>query len=165
LPQLRGVPVEPLGDEDALALGASVRAGLTADACEPLEPDSGMRDEAWSIDDGRSLVKLLCYRGAYNFGSSWFLLDSGGAITPLAFPIPAENSGSMDTTADLVNADLAASTGELGSFNKGRGIGDCGSNGRWRWDGQRFQLASYALMGDCRGVTPDLWPVLWRSVE
>ena len=164
LPQLRGVPAEPLGSEDAAALGARVRAGLPADTCEPLDPESDMRDEAWSVND-RALVQLLCYRGAYNFGSSWFLVD-GDAITPLAFPIPAESGGAaMDTTTDLVNAGLAAGTGQLSSFNKGRGIGDCGSNGQWRWDGRRFQLESYSLMGDCRGVTPDLWPVLWRSAE
>ncbi len=163
-PQLRGVPAEPLGTEDAADLGAEVRAGLTDDSCEPLDPESGMRDEAWGVDD-RALVKLLCYRGAYNFGSSWFLVD-GDAITALAFPIPAENGGAaMDSTADLVNADLAAGSGQLSSFNKGRGIGDCGSSGQWRWDGERFQLESYATMGDCRGVTPDLWPVLWRSAE
>lgn len=164
LPRVLGKPLEPLGAEDAAPLGATVRASLSADACEPLDPESGMRDEAWSMDD-RALVKLTCYRGAYNFGSSWFLID-GDAITPLAFPIPAENGGAtMDTTTDLVNADLAAGTGQLSSFSKGRGIGDCGNAGEWRWDGQRFQLAHYAMMGDCRGVTPDLWPVLWRSVE
>lgn len=164
LPHLLGKATEPLGPEDAAPLGADVRASLPADACEPLDPESGMRDEAWSVDD-RALVKVLCYGGAYNFGSSWFLVD-GDTITPLAFPIPAENGGAtMDTTTDLVNADLAAGTGQLNSFSKGRGIGDCGSSGQWRWDGQRFQLASYAMMGDCRGVTSDLWPVLWRSAE
>lgn len=164
LPSVRGTPAEPLGPEDAAPLGASVRASLEADACEPLDPESSMRDEAWDLGD-QTLVQLLCYRGAYNFGSSWFLVK-GEAITPLAFPIPAENgSATMDSTTDLVNAGFAAGTGQLSSFSKGRGIGDCGSSGEWRWDGQRFQLASYALMGDCRGVTSDLWPLLWRSAE
>jgi hypothetical protein len=164
LPLLRGTPAESVGDEDAVALGAVVRASLSADACEPLDPESSMRDEAWSVDD-RELVKLLCYRGAYNHGSSWYLVDSN-AITPLAFPIPAWNgSATMETTTDLVNADFDASSGRLSSFSKGRGIGDCGGAGVWRWDGQRFQLALYALMNGCRGVPPDLWPVLWRSVE
>ncbi|HWS28078.1 MAG TPA: DUF1176 domain-containing protein [Xanthomonadales bacterium] len=164
LPHVLGKPFEPLGPEDAAPLGADVRASLPADACEPLDPESGMRDEAWSVDD-RALVKLLCYRGAYNFGSSWFLVD-GDVITPLAFPLPAESGGAaMDSTTDLVNADFAAGSGQLSSFNRGRGIGDCGSSGQWRWDGQRFQLERYSLMGDCRGVAPDLWPVLWRSAE
>lgn len=82
-------------------LGADVRASLPADACEPLDPESGMRDEAWSVND-RELVKLVCYRGAYNYGSSWFLVDSKAAM-PLTFPIPAANGGAvMDTTTDLV---------------------------------------------------------------
>lgn len=163
LPHLRSVAVEPLGPEDAIAVGASVRADLPDDACEPLDPDLGIGDEAWSTDD-RTLVKLICYRGAYNFGSSWFLVDSK-AVTPLTFPIPADDGGApMDTTTDLVNAELDAN-GNLSSFYKGRGIGDCGATGRWRWDGQTFQLASYALMRDCRGVTPDLWPLLWRSAD
>ena len=164
LPRLVGKPAEPLGPEDAAPLGDSVRAGLPADTCEPLDPDSSMRDEAWDVGD-RTLVKLLCYRGAYNYGSSWFLVD-GKTITPLTFPTPSANgSATMDSTTDLVNADLAADSGRLRSFSKGRGIGDCGDSGEWRWDGQRFQLASYVLMGDCRGVATDLWPVLWRSAE
>ncbi len=163
LSRLRSLAVEPLGPEDAVAVGASVRADLPGDTCEPLDPDTSMRDEAWTTDD-RTLVKLICYRGAYNFGSSWFLVDSKAA-TPLTFPIPAGDRGTgIDTTTDLVNAELAAN-GSLSSFSKGRGIGDCGSTGQWRWNGQAFQLARYALMGDCRGVTPDLWPVLWRSAE
>jgi hypothetical protein len=40
-PQLRGVPAEPLGTEDAADLGAEVRAGLTDDSCEPLGPGIG----------------------------------------------------------------------------------------------------------------------------
>jgi hypothetical protein len=152
-----------LQDAAVANLSTRVRQTLEADSCEEQEADSPLRDSAWSIGD-RQLVQLSCYSGAYNFGSSWFLVAADGTVQALRFPIPAsDGSGRMETTEDLVNAGFDASTGVLDSFSKGRGIGDCGSSGRWAWDGRSFQLMHYQLMNDCRGVSSDLWPVLWRS--
>jgi len=163
LPRLKAVPATPLGTADVATLSASTRARLPPDSCESLEPDSGIQDEAWTVEGERTLVKLQCYGGAYNFGSSWFLLDQRGALTPLSFPIPNDDGGAMGSSTDLVNADFDPNSGRLSSFNKGRGMGDCGSFGEWLWDGNAFQLASYRSMGDCRGVSSDLWPRLWQS--
>lgn len=160
-----GVATEIVGAQ-MQALSSTVRATLEPDSCEEPDPEAPLADFAWRLPDGRALVQLHCYAGAYNFGSSWFSVRDGAAPTPINFPTPSDDgSGRMDSVADLVNAGFDPASGYLTSFSKGRGIGDCGSDARWNWDGQRFQLASYALMGNCRGVTPDLWPVLWRSVE
>jgi len=162
LPVLSGNGAQALGPEDASALGATTRASLPPDSCEELLPDSNMRDEAWQFDNDRTLLQLHCFRGAYNFGSSWFLIDQRGEVRPLSFPIPNED-GSLGSSTEQINADFDANTGRLHSFNKGRGLGDCGSSAQWQWDGQAFQLAHYRTMGECRGVSPDLWPRLWLS--
>ncbi|MCE7932272.1 MAG: DUF1176 domain-containing protein, partial [Xanthomonadales bacterium PRO6] len=153
-----------LDDVEARRLGKLVRETLEADTCEEPDADRGQADSAWALADGRTLVQLGCYAGAYNFGSSWFLLAQGQSPQRIAFPVPAEDgSGRMATTGELVNAGYDAASGTLGMFSKGRGIGDCGASGEWTWDGQRFQLLEYRSMGDCQGVTMDFWPQLWRT--
>lgn len=153
-----------LDEAEALRLGKLVRETLEADTCEDSDPDRGQADSAWGLADGRTLVQLGCYAGAYNFGSSWFLLAQGQAPQMIAFPVPADDgSGRMSTTGDLVNAGFDPATGLLGMFSKGRGIGDCGASGEWAWTGARFELLGYSMMHDCQGVSADFWPQLWRA--
>lgn len=153
-----------LDEVEAARLGKLVRETLEADLCESPEDDERLADSAWELPDGRTLLQLTCYGGAYNFGSSWFLLAQGASPEMIAFPVPADDgSGRMSTTGDLVNAGFDPATGKLGMFSKGRGIGDCGSSGEWAFDGQGFRLLEYRLMGDCQGVTADFWPQLWRT--
>lgn len=147
----------------AQAVGARVRATLAADTCEELSEDAPMTDAAWELADGRTLVQLACFSGAYNFGSNWYLLPRTGAPVALSFPSPAEGTGKLEQAGELINASFDPDSGQVSSFNKGRGPGDCGSNGVWAWDGSQFALLSFSLMSDCRGVAPELWPVLWRS--
>ena len=147
-----------------LAISVPLRAGVDADSCEETDPDTGPRDSAWQIDAEHTLIQLMCFSGAYNFGSKWYLQRPGQAPQALLLPLPAlDGSGRMEPQADLINAEFSPDSGELTQFSKGRGIGDCGNQASWLWDGKRFQLQSYQLMDDCRGVASDLWPVLWRS--
>ena len=39
----------------------------------------------------------------------------------------------------------------LTSLHKGRGPGDCGSAGEWKWNGRDFLLQKYWLKVDCNG--------------
>lgn len=164
-PQVNASPGGKALDEvESQRLGKLIRETLEADACEEPDPDIGMADSAWELVDGRTLVQLSCFSGAYNFGSRWFLLAQGKTPQALAFRVPDEDGGGrMKTLEDLINAGFDPASGRLGMFSKGRGIGDCGTAASWAWDGQRFQLAEYQAMNDCRGVTPDFWPQLWRS--
>ncbi|STV87355.1 Protein of uncharacterised function (DUF1176) [Klebsiella michiganensis] len=53
------------------------------------------------------------------------------------------------------------------TLDKGRAPGDCGTQTRWRYDGQRFSLVRYARQPQCDNWQgPDAWPTLWvtRSV-
>lgn len=55
-----------------------------------------------------------------------------------------------------------ADTGVLSSHDKGRGIGDCGADQSWRYDGKGFRPRSFAMMSSCAG-NPSPWPVMWRT--
>jgi len=153
-----------LGAEDAKPQGIEVRKTLSEEDCESPDPERASADQAWALSDGRSLVQLLCFSGAYNYGSRLYLLDAEGAPIPLGVPVP-QDDGTLATEVDLINADFDVDRGRLSSFNKGRGIGDCGGAGEWAWTAEGFRLVRYSSFPDCRGVTPDFWPVRWRSAD
>ncbi|MBK8067878.1 MAG: DUF1176 domain-containing protein [Rhodanobacteraceae bacterium] len=153
-----------LDEVETSRLGQLVRETLEGDECEEIDYDTLLRDSAFELADGRTLVQLVCYVAAYNSGSSWFLLSQGAQPQRIAFPLPRDD-GSMTVDGDLVNADFDPATGVLSMFGKGRGIGDCGASGQWVWTEQGFDLVEYRRMGECAGVTPDYWPMLYRSAR
>jgi uncharacterized protein DUF1176 len=65
-------------------------------------------------------------------------------------------------TYQLSNADYDEKTHILGSFHKGRGVGDCGSIGEWKWTGADFKLTGYWLKEDCDGEPFDSDSKKWR---
>ncbi len=153
-----------LDSAELSAISATVRSALPPDSCEELDPETRLTDAGWRIDAQTTLVQLVCFSGAYNVGSQWFLQRGAAVAQRLRLPIPrTDGPGGMQTLDELINADFDPASGILSQYNKGRGIGDCGSEARWAWDGKRFQLAHYAAIDDCRGVSSDLWPVLWRT--
>lgn len=153
-----------LGVEDARPTAESVRQTLTEEDCETPDPELASGDQAWALSDGRTLVQLLCYGGAYNHGSRFYLLDAANVPRLLGVPVP-QDDGTLGRHVDLVNADFDADRGRLFSFAKGRGIGDCGAVGQWAWTAEGFRLVRYSSFPDCRGVTPEFWPVRWRSAD
>jgi hypothetical protein len=48
-------------------------------------------------------------------------------------------------------------------FNKGRGIGDCGSTSDWVWDGRAFRMVGAKSMPECHGVAEADWAPLYRA--
>jgi hypothetical protein len=62
-----------------------------------------------------------------------------------------------------VNAGFDPATGRIGAFSKARGIGDCGSEDEWVWDGRTFVHVHQRVMGRCEGVIVDDWAVLRRA--
>ena len=65
---------------------------------------------------------------------------------------------------EIINADYDVATGQLYTFAKGRGLGDCGNATRWQFNGQEFVLAEYAEESTCDAWHgSDDWPTLWVS--
>jgi len=73
---------------------------------------------------------------------------------------PGETEASGGT-AMLVNAGWDAKTGQLSSYDKGRGLGDCGTSKEYVWDGAMFRLVEARAMPDCRGSVN--WLAIWRA--
>jgi hypothetical protein len=103
-----------------------------------------------------------CEMAAYNEVNVFFLGDEhGGHIQPLKLPDYAGFTASSAGAVELVNAEFDPKTQTLSAFDKGRGIGDCGSTASWVWDGKAFQLLGETLMSDCHMVMTDDWPTLY----
>jgi hypothetical protein len=51
----------------------------------------------------------------------------------------------------ITSPTYEAKTRTLNSFHKGRGAGDCGSIGEWKWSGWFFRLTHMWVKADCDG--------------
>lgn len=111
---------------------------------------------------GVVLYAPVCGRGAYNAVYSLALADEAGrGARVISLPLPAGYG--QASISDPMNLDYDPATRILASFGKGRGLGDCGDETQWVWDGKAFQLLSMLVMPECRGVPGDDWPTLYRA--
>jgi len=120
------------------------------------EPDEVPAPHAVRLNATEYLWQIPCGAGAYNFNSLFVIAraDGTGARGP-GFDI--------DETDHLINAEYDANTRILSSFYKGRGLGDCGVEANFAWDGRAFQPVLIRQMDECLGVTAEHWPVVWRA--
>ncbi|WP_158238437.1 MULTISPECIES: DUF1176 domain-containing protein [Luteimonas] len=173
LPVLARVATPPPALSDAAAarltrgVRASQAAALQAQDCNPAggDFDVARQDAAVALDARDALVFVTCFSGAYQASSLVFrVARDGREVRRLTWPVPhlSDDSEPLADLDLLVSPDFDPATGTLGQFAKGRGIGDCGISAHWRFDGRAFQLAHYAEMTRCGGLTADDWPVLWR---
>jgi invasion protein IalB len=109
---------------------------------------------SYRLDAGHSLVLIdyPCGNGAYNYFTGVYVLDESGPPRPAKFDLPpGMGEASTDGTGELTNGDWDPKARTLGSYEKGRGLGDCGSTESYAWDGRRFRLIEQNVMGECRG--------------
>jgi hypothetical protein len=105
----------------------------------------------------------MCWRGAYNETYAFFVYREGeGRAAPAVFQ-QATLRGEEATSNTLTNPDFNRKALTLGFFDRGRGLGDCGQEGRYVWDGRQFALLELTSMPACRGVLLTDWPPTWRA--
>jgi hypothetical protein len=168
LVQIRKGAWQALEEAEVETSAAEIAPALLGERCDRAEQTpaaeegfSLLRDEGWKDEEGRVLMRLFCYAGAYNFMSLWFLRAPGGGWEEVDFARPTRAQG--EGQGELVNASFDPAAGLIESFSKGRGLGDCGENGVWGWNGERFVLLELRALWECRGVGADAWPVLYRA--
>ena len=81
------------------------------------------------------------------------MVGEAGPPRPALFDAPPDmgDGGSKPSTGYLTNGDWDPKTRRLSSFERVRGIGDCGSTESYAWDGTRFRLVEQNEIGECRG--------------
>ena len=107
------------------------------------------------------LYAIPCTAGAYNIAYRLYVREIGeiGGVETLYFATWLGEYGWSGT--DIV-FNINAEGPALTAFYKGRGLGDCGTEGRWVWRDYAFQLLRYAAQDTCAGVTSENWPVIYE---
>ncbi|MDW8479419.1 MAG: DUF1176 domain-containing protein [Xanthomonadales bacterium] len=156
-------PWEALDGRSAAALLGRLAGRPETEECERDDARLGVisAGDGFRHPDGSVLLVVDCFSGAYNAVSLWFLIPPGKRNPePLRPQWPEGLAGGEP--GRLVNAHFDPQHGELGSFSKSRGLGDCGEMASWRYRAGRFVLTDLRRMSFCRGVPPHRWPPLWR---
>ena len=117
--------------------------------------------EAYRLDANHTLVLVpsRCDNGAYNLFSTARIITKAGRATEAAFDAP---TGMDKDDHRLVNASYNNTTRLLSTFSKGSGIGDCGVQQHFAWDGKGFRLVEQQEMSACRGAIDYI--VTWRAL-
>lgn len=134
--------------------------------CRHEELPEGIEPTTHSLGAGQLLHIVPCWAGAYNLGSLVFVTEAQGGEPQLVTFDEYLPDGKRTPTEVLVNVEFNPESGVLTSFNKARGIGDCGSMGKWLWRASTFQLVEFRAR-ECGGepVAPSEWPILYRAEE
>lgn len=131
---------------------AAVEAGLkTADCAATYEQATEHLDAPHDLGDGQKLQEILCWKAAYQYAGIFFAYDE---VAPerarlLAFRFPQIRG--YESRHSVTAPEFSAKEKTLTSLHKGRGPGDCGSAGEWKWNGRDFLLQKYWLKVDCNG--------------
>lgn len=101
------------------------------------------------------LFEMPCTRGAYNFGSTYYLADAYGTLRHLTFAEPSLNDKDIvdgwDTNDTLINSGFQPKDLTVSFFAKHRGLGDCFSSGFYKFVNGRFLLKNFTYDGKCDG--------------
>ncbi|WP_313458102.1 DUF1176 domain-containing protein [Stenotrophomonas sp.] len=125
------------------ALRAALAAAVSADDCDALHPDKGTQfDEepqpvsVRRLDSKHLLASTVCWRGAYNEGSGYWVINDRAPYQPRYIT----NLGVDDDVRTITAA------------HKSRGLGDCWSTAAWAWNGSEYIQTDDSSTGLCRLV-------------
>jgi hypothetical protein len=160
-PQLPVVAAPPVSKARPMALSAASLQALRRKHGCTLDEVGGPEDADFStLTANETLLLLACGSGAYNVSFVPFIVRRGGRTELAAFDHRpgwwAEEGKPM-----LINAGWDEERGLLTSFSKGRGLGDCGTDSDYAWDGRAFRLVKQADMDECRGSRDYI--TTWRA--
>lgn len=154
----------PMGEAEARRISEVV---MTATANDWRDPDADWTPDsaqAYALSKDTALVSFRFGCGAYN--CEYALYTTSRTHPEQAKALQLEKIAAQEQWGDFGGSvGYDPDTGVLSSFILARGIGDCGIDQSWRFDGERMQLRSLARMGNCSGSWPDKWPVLWRTQD
>jgi hypothetical protein len=158
VPSVKQIP--PSGTPAKLSAALRTRLGRESQCdAEYQHDDERPETERVALGGGQTLVMIPCGDGAYNRTSVPYIVNGAGAELAKFDYAPGYSGG--DAPALLVNAEWDKAKGELTSYAKGRGLGDCGRSETYVWDGSRFRLIEARAMGECRGSVN--WLRVWHA--
>jgi hypothetical protein len=126
--------------------------------CLPFEELANGRDfQVGDLGEGNTVYLIPCQAGAYNFAHKVYVghgEESDAWFDPQFFADFGTDVG-WTGTPYIWNGFYDDATRTLASFAKARGIGDCGSQGTWQWNGYLFVLTEMRARDCSDDIDPD----------
>lgn len=119
------------------------------------------------LDENNTLYLLPCFTGAYNVVYRVYVFDARypDELRESVFAGYSDENGWYGKR-ELINATFDAGTKTLTAFEKGRGLGDCGSVPAYRWNVYDWRMIEYRHWGKCDGSRmPEQWFVIYRHTK
>jgi hypothetical protein len=138
----------------AKQLAVQLKKSVNKDSCWTLYEQNYLPEDQitiYPLNRQDVVVEAPCWRGAYNYGYGYWVMDSA-----------------LQQTRQLVTASGSSfSEGQIFAAQKGRGIADCGSQEEWAWNGSRFVQTYKAIQAQCKGFAGGAWqmPVFISKVQ
>lgn len=109
-----------------------------------------------------TLYVMGCEMYAYNSLEKAYIVNEAGLITDVV--VADIGVDGIRVTSDLMGAGYDAATQTLGTFQKGRGMADCGSSSTYKFDAYdaKFVLIEARLKDNCDGEETE-WPVVYKK--
>lgn len=158
----------PMEDEPrALMVPAAIEGLKEVKACRAENNEYLNKAVLAARLDGQTVLwGIPCGSGAYNATYVLYLArPDGSGVRPADLPerTPRTEGDIGGEGPWLVNPIYNPARQTLTVFPRGRGLGDCGTITTWTWTARGFALSEERSMGDCWGMSSDLWPTLWRT--
>lgn len=121
------------------------------------QPDALQKSEFFQVSNRKYIVQVMCIFGAYQGGYEYYLLTENAnqtQVKPLNLLKIAERRGRQVRIEDNTLGGLPtynSAKKELTFFAKSRGIGDCGTFGRYRFENDRFIAKELRVKAECDG--------------
>ncbi len=117
--------------------------------------------ETWPLTRGLVACALPCEAGAYNVRYRILVLDPANPenVRSVTFATVGPKGGKR-RMEEIVNPAYDPASRTLHAFDRGRGLGDCGTKWTWRWTGGAFELEEQREKTKCDG-RPGPWRRLW----
>ncbi len=164
-----------------LGCGEPAPTGSQADPSASLEGDAALIAAAQTISDQMGgctrpdnatveskvvslesgpIVLLACSQDNLSYTHRLFSVGAGQTLQLVSLPDYDVNG--MFATDQASMAELDAGTGVLTTFRKGAEHGRCGSEGRYQWDGVRFDLQELHWQGcETAPESGPPFPIIW----
>lgn len=129
------------------------QCGLIMEAIEsapsPEAAELPLDGQLYRIGPSEYLLLKECGRAAYQVSSQLWRVKEG--LEGLTLQVAPERLPDVDTEeTELMNTDFTA--GRLSSWQKLRGLGDCGLSRAWVWTASGFALRVADVAPDCNGI-------------
>lgn len=109
------------------------------------------RENVEELGGGLKLVEVYCWRAAYQAGSIFLVANPAQPEKARLLKFQWWSNKKLNSVYSLTEPDFNPATKQLKGFHKGRGVGDCGSIGEWKWVSGNFNLKRFWHKESCDG--------------